>query len=64
VRRRAAGAFQEVQLIVPPAGPGERQPRVGADRPFGWMLRDAVRLGALTGRVVLICRVLTAAAWH
>ena len=61
---RSVGEFQEYQLIVPPGVPGEKYLMVGAIWPFQWTLRDAVRLGQLTGRVVLVCRVLSHENWH
>jgi hypothetical protein len=63
-QHRAVRAFQEDRLIVPPAGPGEGELTAGAGRPSEWTPRDAVRLGTLTGRVVLVCPVRTAQAWH
>jgi hypothetical protein len=61
---RSVGPFQEYQLIVPPDGPEEKYLMVGAIWPFQWTHRDAVRLGQLTGRVVLVCRVLSYENWH
>jgi len=63
-QNRSVGPYQEYQLVVPPDGPEEKYLMVGAAWPFEWAHRDAVRLGQLTGRVVLVCRVLSYESWH